>query len=78
LLYSLLFFFFFQMVVVLLTGLQRIAINVGNVPFYFCELPPWRIRRRRRISSSASTLQCGLFTANLKEISRASSYGDGE
>jgi uncharacterized protein HemY len=75
-------FVFFQMVVVLLTGLQRIAINVGNVPFYFCELPPWRIRRRRRrrrrISSSASTLQCGLFTANLKEISRASSYGDRE
>jgi hypothetical protein len=66
------------MVVVIVTSLQQIAINFGNVPFYFCELPPWRIRRRRRTSSSASTLLCGSFTANLKEISRASSYGDRE
>ncbi len=46
--------FFFQMVVVILSSLQQIGINVGNVPFHFCELPPWRIRRRRRLSSFAS------------------------
>lgn len=54
-------FFFFQMVVVILTCLEQIGINVGNFPFYLCELLPWRIKRRRKISSFASTLQCGSF-----------------
>jgi hypothetical protein len=48
------------MVVIILIGLQQIGINIRNFPFYFCELSPWRIKRRK-ISSFASTLQYGPF-----------------
>jgi hypothetical protein len=39
-------------------------------------LLPWNRRRRRKISFTSDFLRCGLFMAKLKEIARASSYGD--